>query len=136
MAMYYPAIVTSAIFFSAIVVNLKNSNYGTVFGLGLLAIPSILFLVYLSQKNMDILAYSLLAIPLIIVIAGYEMGMKNTTPTPTPTPTPTTPTLPTTTTTPPTNNVPPRMEPKEGCVTKCNRCTMTPCMCPYKPPFN
>ena len=70
MLIFYPALITSAIFFAAIVVNLKNQNYGTVFGLGLLAIPSVLFLLYLSQINYDILAYILLAVPIIIVVAG------------------------------------------------------------------
>lgn len=132
MNIYYPALVTSSIFFAAIVVNLKNQSYGTVFGLGLLAIPSILFLMYLSQKNMDILAYILLIIPFVIIIAGYEMGIKQ--PSTTTTSLATTASLPTTTN-PPTVTVPPRIETQEGSAT-CNRCNMSPCMCPYRPPTN
>lgn len=135
MLIFYPALITSAIFFAAIVVNLKNQNYGTVFGLGLLAIPSVLFLLYLSQINYDILAYILLAVPIIIVVAGYEMGIKKDLNIPASIPrarTTTTTTI--TTTTPPTNVVPPRIEPTEGAATSCRKCQVSPCMCPYKPP--
>ena len=83
MEIYYPALVLSSIFFASIVVNLKNRNYGTVFAMALLAIPSLLFMVYLSQKNLDILAYALLAIPFVIIITGYEMGIKQQITTPT-----------------------------------------------------
>jgi len=48
MQIYYPALVTSAIFFAAIAVNLRNQDYAAVFGLALLAIPSLLFLTFLS----------------------------------------------------------------------------------------
>jgi hypothetical protein len=117
---YYPALITSAIFFAAIVVNFRNRNNATAFGIGLLAIPSVVFLSYLSQKNMDILAYFLLLVPITIVIAGYEMGIKREEK-------------------PVVRNieetVPPRIEPKEEVSTKCNKCTVSPCMCPYKPPF-
>lgn len=117
---YYPALVLSAIFFAAIVVNLKNQNNANAFGISLLAVPSILFLSYLSQTKMDILAYSLLLVPILIVVVGYQMGVKSE------------------------NRpmqmreepVPPRMEPKEEVSTPCKRCTVSPCMCPYKPPFN
>lgn len=76
MPIYYPALITSAIFFGAIVVNLHNRFYGTVILTSLLAIPSILLLVYLSQKNLDILAYILILVPIILVMVGYSMGVK------------------------------------------------------------
>jgi hypothetical protein len=116
---YYPALITSAIFFAAIVVNFRNRNNANAFGIGLLAIPSIVFLSYLSQKNMDILAYFLLLVPITIVVAGYEMGIKKEEqPIQMEKPT-----------------VPPRIESTEEVTNKCNKCTVSPCMCPYKPPF-
>lgn len=118
---YYPALITSAIFFAAIVVNLRNRNNATAFGIGLLAIPSVVFLSYLSQKNMDILAYFLLLVPIVIVVAGYEMGIQKEEKKPVVQKT--------------EETVPPRIEPKEEVSTKCNKCTVSPCMCPYKPPF-
>jgi len=136
MEIYYPALVLSSIFFASIVVNLKNRNYGTVFAMALLAIPSLLFMVYLSQKNLDILAYALLAIPFVIIITGYEMGIKQQI---------TTPTTSSTITTSSTNNTqstqatptPQPIIPQDsnvGSVSQCPKCNLTPCMCPYKPP--
>jgi hypothetical protein len=120
MQIYYPALVTSAIFFAAIAVNLRNQDYAAVFGLALLAIPSLLFLTFLSQKGYDILAYILLLVPIVVVVAGYEMGVKpNTVSEPQVPETPTTPN---------------RIEPKEGVHEQCNKCKINPCMCPYKPP--
>ena len=121
MQIYYPPLITSAIFFAAIAVNLKNSDYATVFGLALLAIPSILFLTFLSQKGLNILAYILILVPIILVIAGYEMGKAPTQPPePAPAPEPA-----------PVD----RIEPKEGVKEDCKKCNITPCMCPYKPPM-
>lgn len=118
---YYPALVLSAIFFAAVLVNLKNQNNATAFGISVLAVPSILFMSYLSQKKLDILAYSLLLVPIIVVVAGYQMGIRNEEP--------------------PVQvreeeTVPPRIEPKEEVSRSCKRCSVSPCMCPYKPPFN
>lgn len=120
MQIYYPPLVLSAIFFAAILVNINNKDYATVFGLALLGIPSTLFLTYLSQKGLNVLAYILLLVPIVIVVAGYEMGVKpNTVSEPQVPETPTTPN---------------RIEPKEGVHEQCNKCKINPCMCPYKPP--
>ena len=127
MQIYYPPLIISAIFFAAIAVNLRNNDYALVFGLALLAIPCILFLTFLSQKGLDILAYILILVPIIVVIAGYEMG-KSPTPTPAPEPAPE-----------PSPAPAPapidRIEPKEGVKEDCNKCNVNPCMCPYKPPM-
>ena len=123
MLIYYPPLITSAIFFAAIAVNLRNKDYALVFGLALLAIPSILFLTFLSQKGYTIVAYILLLVPIILVIAGYEMG-KAPTPTPAPAPEPT-----------PAPAPVDRIEPKEGVKEDCSKCNLNPCMCPYKPPM-
>ena len=125
---YYPALITSAIFFAAILVNLKNRDNATAFGIGLLAIPAILFLSYLSQKKMDILAYLLLLVPIIIVVAGYEMGIKREEPSPV---------SDTSNSSNESVNLDhPRIEPKEETQTPCKKCYVSPCMCPYKPPHS
>jgi len=80
MHIYYPALITSAIFFGAIVVNLQNKFYGTVIFTSLVAIPSLLLMVFLSQKNLDILAYILIVAPIILVIVGYSMGVQKNSP--------------------------------------------------------
>jgi len=115
MPIYYPALITSAIFFGAIVVNLHSGFYGTVILTSLLAIPSILLLVFLSQKNLDILAYILILVPIILVIVGYSMGVKKpSTPKPTVTPPPPSSEAfsPSQSSAPYQTNVPDRIEPK------------------------
>lgn len=125
MQIYYPPLIISAIFFAAIAVNLRNKDYATVFGLALLAIPSILFLTFLSQKGLNVLAYILLLVPIVVVIAGYEMGSSpSPAPAPEPTPAPT-----------PAPAPVDRIEPKEGVKEDCSKCNVNPCMCPYKPPM-
>ena len=111
MPIYYPALITSAIFFGAIVVNLHNRLYGTVILTSLLAIPSILLLVFLSQKNLDILAYILILVPMILVIVGYAMGVPklNSMPLRAPAADPSSPSAPTA---PYKPSVPDRIEPK------------------------
>uniref|UniRef100_A0A6C0IG36 Uncharacterized protein n=1 Tax=viral metagenome TaxID=1070528 RepID=A0A6C0IG36_9ZZZZ len=126
MPIYYPPLVLSAIFFAAIVVNLNNKDYATVFGLALLAIPSTLFLTFLSHKGLNVLAYILLLVPIVVVIAGYEMGVKNSSSTP-----PSTDSVPVESA---NEDTPDRIEPKEGVKEHCIKCKVNPCMCPYKPP--
>jgi hypothetical protein len=129
MPIYYPPLITSAIFFAAIAVNLRNKDYALVFGLALLAIPSILFLVFLSQKGYNVLAYILLLVPIVIVIAGYEMGVKTDTYNPEVL----------VNTVEENTTIQDRIEPKEGVKENvkghCDKCKINPCMCPYKPPM-
>lgn len=79
MQIFYPALITSAIFFGSIVVNLHDKNFGTVIFLSLVAIPSILLQVFLSQKEWDLLGYILISIPLILVYVGYSIGIQKET---------------------------------------------------------
>ena len=76
MKVFYPALITAAIFFGNIVVNLHERNYGTVIFMSLLAIPSIILQVLLTQKNFDILGYILILVPIIIVFIGYSLGIQ------------------------------------------------------------
>jgi uncharacterized protein YacL len=76
MPIYYPALISSAIFFAAIVVNLREKENTIALFLSLIAIPIILFLGYLSQKNLDILAYIIILIPIIVLYTGYSIGIK------------------------------------------------------------
>ena len=76
MKVFYPALITAAIFFGNIVVNLHEHNYGTVLFMSLLAIPAIILQVLLTQKNFDILGYILVLVPIILVFIGYSLGIK------------------------------------------------------------
>lgn len=75
MQIYYPALVASAIFFASILVNILEKNNAEALYTSLLAIPSITFMVFLSQKNLDILAYALILTPILVVYIGYTMGI-------------------------------------------------------------
>lgn len=76
MKVFYPALVTAAIFFGAIVVNLHERDYATVLFISLLAIPSIILQVLLTQKGFDIVGYILILIPIIMVYVGYSLGVN------------------------------------------------------------
>lgn len=76
MKVFYPALVTTAIFFGAIVVNLHERNYGTVLFMALLAIPAVILQVLLSQRNYEILGYILILVPIILVYVGYSLGIQ------------------------------------------------------------
>ena len=69
---YYPALVGSALIFATIIVNLKEKNYASTFFISLFAIPIVLLLVFLSQKNLDLLAYLIVLIPVIMLFVGYS----------------------------------------------------------------
>jgi len=60
MQIYYPALILSAFFFASILVNVHDKLYGNALIGTLVAIPSVLFFILLSQKNLDIIAYLLL----------------------------------------------------------------------------
>jgi hypothetical protein len=75
MEIYYPALILSAIFFASVLVNIHDKLYGNALLTSLLAIPCVLFLVFLSQKNLDIIAYFLILTPIILVYVGYKMGV-------------------------------------------------------------
>jgi len=107
MKIFYPALITAAIFFGNIVVNLHDRNYGTVIFISLLAIPAILLQVLLSQKNFDLVGYLIILAPIITIYLGYSMGIQKViTVTPTTTPTTTATTTPTTTATTVTTTAP------------------------------
>lgn len=128
MQIYYPAIIASAIFFASIVINLRDKNNYGAFITSLIAIPTVIFIIFLSQKNLDIIAYILILVPIILVFIGYSIGIKRddsgaevnsnkveSKKTKTPTTNP---------------KVPDRMEPIAGTFT-CDQCVKYPCICRF-----
>lgn len=122
MQIYYPALIASAIFFASITVNLRDKNNFGAFTTCLLAIPTVLFIVFLCQKNLDIIAYILLLVPIVLVFVGYSIGIKrddagvavNTKPVEKIKEAP----------------VPDRIEPVAGTFT-CEKCDKYPCLCRF-----
>ena len=76
MKVFYPALVTAAIFFGAITVNLHERNYGSVIFISLLSIPSLILQVLLTQKGFDLVVYILILVPIILVYVGYSIGIQ------------------------------------------------------------
>ena len=122
MQIYYPALIASAIFFASITVNLRDKNNFGAFTTSLLAIPTVLFIVFLCQKNLDIIAYILLLVPIVLVFVGYSIGIQrddagvaiNTKPVEKIKEAP----------------VPDRLEPVAGTFT-CEKCDKYPCLCRF-----
>ena len=128
MQIYYPAVIASAIFFASIIVSLRDKNTFAAFTTSLLAIPVVLLIVFLCQKNLDIVAYMLILVPIILVYIGYNMGIKRdddgvavSSKT----------TIPEKTSIPEnTNTVKDRLEPVAGTFT-CEKCDKYPCLCRF-----
>ena len=124
MQIYYPALIASAIFFASIIVNLRDKNNFGAFITSLFAIPTVLFIVYLCQRNLDVIAYVLILVPLILVFVGYNIGIQRDDTDAQPQVS--------------TNNqkniaqpvVPDRIEPVAGTF-RCEKCEKYPCLCRF-----
>jgi hypothetical protein len=126
MQIYYPAIIASAIFFASIVINLRDKNNYGAFITSLIAIPTVIFIIFLSQKNLDIIAYILILVPIILVFIGYSIGIRRDD-----TGAPATPNrVENEKTTPINPKVPDRIEPVAGTFT-CDKCIKYPCICRF-----
>jgi hypothetical protein len=123
MEIYYPSLLASAIFFGAFVVNMRNNDHRSALFICIFAIPSIIFLAFLSKKNFDIIGYILILIPIILLYVGYTIGIEQPNPI-----TPPTPTTPSATT---TNVIPTRLEPSNYS-NMCDLCKKVPCKCRKK----
>jgi len=128
MQIYYPAIIASAIFFASIIINLRDQNNYGAFLTSLIAIPTVIFIIFLSQKNLDIIAYILILVPIILVYIGYSIGIKRDD---SGAAVSSTKVEQKKTTTPTTNpKVPDRIEPVAGTFT-CDKCVKYPCICRF-----
>ena len=125
MQIYYPAVIASAIFFASIVINLRDQNNFGAFITSLIAIPTVIFIIFLSQKNLDIIAYILILVPIILVFVGYSIGIKRDD-----TGAASTPNKPEKKNTMTNPKVPDRIEPVAGTFT-CDKCVKYPCVCRF-----
>jgi len=126
MQIYYPAVIASAIFFASIVINLRDQNNYGAFITSLIAIPTVIFIIFLSQKNLDIIAYILILVPIILVFIGYSIGIKRDDSGAAVSSTKVEQKKITTT----TPKVPDRIEPVAGTFT-CDQCVKYPCICRF-----
>lgn len=72
-----PVFLAAVLFAAGILVNFADRNAGTSIVLGLVAVPSLLFLNYLSEKKLNVLGYILLFMPGIVVYYGYQQGLDH-----------------------------------------------------------
>lgn len=112
----YPGLIAGAIIFAIIVVQLRDQDYFSLIFIALFSVPLLGLLMFLSYKNLDLLGYVLILIPVIFVWVGYSIGI-NEPPPPAPEPAPE-----------PTEAAAPA--PAKGKQDKCNNCTRVPCVCP------
>jgi hypothetical protein len=125
MEIYYPSLLASAIFFGAFVVNMRNHDYRSALFICIFAIPSIIFLAFLSKKNFDIIGYILILIPIILLYVGYTLGIQQPNPT-IPVKTPSTPSTPST-----SSAIPSRLE-SSNYSNICDICKKVNCKCRKK----
>ena len=80
MKIYYPALVTSALFTALLILDLltkRTKLFAIHFVFALIAVT---LMVYLSQKDLDIAAWGIFAFPFILLCAGLIIGYLNPAP--------------------------------------------------------
>jgi len=70
-----PVILGAALFFAGMFFNFNDNNHSLALTIGLIAIPVLMFLSYLTEINLHMLAYLLLIIPPLIIFIGYKEGV-------------------------------------------------------------
>jgi hypothetical protein len=111
----YPALTTSALFFTFLILDLVRRNYRAMTGHFLFGAIAVLLMLYLCQSGADILAWGLLAVPVIFLLLGVIIGgLPSTEPVPS---------------SGPVVKVTPIMPAKH-----CYACGSKPCVCPTPKP--
>lgn len=108
----YPGLIAGAMIFATIVVQLRDENYFSLIFIGLFSVPILGSLIYLSYKDLDLLGYLLILIPIILVWVGYRMGIK----------------MPEPAKDPVIESAPAEQKKDDNC----NVCTRVPCVCPVQ----
>jgi hypothetical protein len=80
MKVYYPALITSAFFVALLVVDLVTKHPKLFVAHLVFSIISVSLMAYLSQIDLDNLAWGLLSIPLFMLLAGLLIGFYNSEP--------------------------------------------------------
>lgn len=93
MKVYYPALITGALFASLLIIDLIRRESKPFLGHLIFGVIAIVLMVYLSQNDADFVAWGLFSVPIIILITGLLIGYFNTAPGTTTVTTPVSPTL-------------------------------------------
>lgn len=76
MSVHYPVLIASAILFAGVVIKLHDKDTIGALFISLAAIPTVLFMGHLADKNMQFFAYLLIILPIILLYYGYAAGVK------------------------------------------------------------
>ena len=80
MKVYYPAVATGAFFTALIILDLIRKQSTLFITHIIFGIIAVLLMVYLSQKDMDTVAWGILALPVLLLVIGLLIGYFNPTP--------------------------------------------------------
>ena len=80
MKVYYPALITSALFVALLIVDLVTKQSKLFVAHLVFSIIAVSLMAYLSQIDLDNLAWGLLSIPLFMLLAGLLIGFYNSEP--------------------------------------------------------
>ena len=76
MSVHYPVLIASAILFAGVVIKLHDKDTMGALFISLAAIPTVLLIGHLADNNMQIFAYLLIILPIILLYYGYAAGVK------------------------------------------------------------
>lgn len=69
-----PALTTAGLFTAVVVLDMINREFKLIFGHALLGFISILLVLYLCEKSAEVVAWSLLATPFVLIFLGWSIG--------------------------------------------------------------
>lgn len=69
-----PALASAGLFTAIVILDMINREFKLIFGHSLLGFISILLILYLCEKNAEIVAWSLLATPFVLIFMGWSIG--------------------------------------------------------------
>jgi hypothetical protein len=76
----YPALTTAALFMALILLDLGKQQYKLLIGHFLFGIIAVLLMIYLSQNGMDLIAWGVFSIPIVMLLIGISIGYLNSAP--------------------------------------------------------
>lgn len=76
----YPALTTAALFMALIILDLAKQQYKLLIGHFLFGVIAVLLMIYLSQNGMDLVAWGVFSIPIVMLLIGISIGYLHSAP--------------------------------------------------------
>jgi uncharacterized integral membrane protein len=80
MEISYPALTTASLFAALILLDLGKHQYKLMVGHFLFSFIAVLLMIYLSENDLDFVAWGIFAIPFILLMTGLIIGVVNAAP--------------------------------------------------------